>query len=234
MLSDNTGSEQNMQTNENIESEADIKGRKVTENVYLCPDGKYRWIYEYRMRNNPAILITVMKVILISFAIVMAIMVLIFLIGGDFHYWERSDYFRFFGIFLIVLLVILAIGVLSYLLVAAIYGGSYQVLFTMDENGVEQRQMKKDYRKTQAIGWLSAAAGFATGNAGLAGAGIVTATRYSMLSEFRRVRKVRSVRSRNVIYVNHLIDHNQIYAENTDFDFVEKYILDRCTKAKVK
>ena len=29
---------------ENSESETVITGRKVTENIYLCPDGKYRWI----------------------------------------------------------------------------------------------------------------------------------------------------------------------------------------------
>jgi len=43
-----------------------IEGHKVTENIFLCPDGKYRWIYEYQMLKNPTILIAIMKAMLVS------------------------------------------------------------------------------------------------------------------------------------------------------------------------
>ena len=43
-----------------------ISGEKVTENIRLCPDGKYRWIYEFSMLKNPAVLRTVFKVLGIS------------------------------------------------------------------------------------------------------------------------------------------------------------------------
>ena len=132
----------------NSDKEAEIDGRKVTENIYLCPDGKYRWIYEYKMLKNPAILITVMKVILLSYGIVMGFMVILNLLGGDFRYWNRSDFVSFFGGFLILLVVLLVLGVISYLILAAIYGWSYQVLLTMDEDGVELMQMQKDFQKS--------------------------------------------------------------------------------------
>ncbi|MBQ9642956.1 MAG: hypothetical protein IJV26_02835 [Lachnospiraceae bacterium] len=199
-------------------------GRKVTENVYLCPDGKYRWTYELQMLKNPTILITILKVILLSFGIVMAFLVLINLIGGDFRYWDRSTFVSFFGPFLILVLVMLALGALSYLIIAAMYGWTYQVLFTMDEDGVELRQMKKDFENAQAIGWLMAAAGLAAGNLTTAGAGLLAATRDSSASSFKQVRKVNAVRHRNVIYVNQLLEHNQIYAADADYDFVLKYI----------
>jgi len=217
-----------------MEGEAVIAGQKVTENVYLCPDGKYRWIYEYQMLKNPTVLITVMKVLLLSFGIVMGFMVLINLIGGDFRYWTTSDYLSFSRGILIFLLVILALGAVAYLVLGAVFGWSYQVLFTMDEDGVELRQMKKEFQKSQAIGWLTAAVGLATGNIGQVGTGILASTRNSSSSVFQHVRKVKSVRRRHVIYVNQLLGHNQVYAEAADFDFVEKYILDRCTNAKVK
>ena len=208
------------------ENRESITGRKVTENIYLCPDGKYRWTYEYRMLENPAILITVLKVLLLSFGIVLAFLVLISLVGGDFRYWNRSDYFSFFRVFLILLLVMLALGVVSYLILAAMYGWTYQVLFTMDEDGVEHRQMKKDFPKTQAIGWLAAAAGAVSGNIGGIGTGILAATRESSFSRFRDIRKVKAVRRRHVIYVNQRLEHNQVYAEDADFDFVLNYIYD--------
>ena len=37
-----------------------------SKNIVLCPDGKYRWYYEYPMLKNPVILFTVWKVVLIG------------------------------------------------------------------------------------------------------------------------------------------------------------------------
>ena len=45
---------------------AAVSGTRVTENVYFCPDGKYRWNYEFNMLTNPAILITTLKVMALS------------------------------------------------------------------------------------------------------------------------------------------------------------------------
>lgn len=47
-----------------------LSGKKVTENIYLCPDGKYRWYYEFPMMKNPTLLFTIWKVLGISFGIV--------------------------------------------------------------------------------------------------------------------------------------------------------------------
>ncbi|MBO6159175.1 MAG: zinc ribbon domain-containing protein [Firmicutes bacterium] len=215
------------QTSGTIDSKAEITGHKVTENIYLCPDGKYRWIYEYRMLKNPTILITVLKGMTLSWGIVMGFIVLFLLIDGDFRYWNRSDGLSFFGAFLLLLLFLLVLSVVSYLILAAVWGWSYQVLLTMDEDGVELRMMKKDFQKAQAIGWLTAAAGLVSGNIGRVGTGILAATRDSSSSVFQRVRKVKAVRRRQVIYVNQLLGHNQVYAEGADYDFVLNYICER-------
>ena len=216
------------------ENGAPLTGEKVTENIYRCPDGKYRWIYEYQMLKNPAILITVLKALTLSFAIVMGLMFLFNLIGGDFRYWDAGDFVSFYGGFLILLLVMLALGVIAYLILAASYGWTYQVLLTMDEEGVELRQMRKDFEKTQAIGWLAAAAGLAGGNLGGAGAGVLAATRDSSVSVFRQVRKVKAMPGRHVIYVNQTLGHNQVYAEDADFAFVRDFIVRHCPNAVIQ
>ena len=41
---------------------AAMEGTKVTKNIYLCPDGMFRWIYEFRMMKNPVILFTILKI----------------------------------------------------------------------------------------------------------------------------------------------------------------------------
>ncbi len=226
--------DQTQQPAGNFESGDQIAGQKVTENIYLCPDGKYRWIYDFEMLKNPTIMITVMKVMTLSFGIVLGFMILVNLIGGDFRYWDSSDYISFFGGLLILYLVILALSALSYVILASAYGWSYLVLLTMDEDGVELKQMKKEFQKAQAIGWLAVVAGLAAGNPGAAGAGMLAATRDSSYSVFQNVRKVKAVRRRHVIYVNQLLGHNQVYAEDADFDFVRDYIVKHCPNATIQ
>ena len=195
-----------------------VSGTRVTENVYFCPDGKYRWNYEFNMLTNPAILITTLKVMALSFGIV-ALLIIIF--SGGISGWTDSDDLK---IIVILILVLAVISVLAYLIVAAMYGWKYQVLFEMDEAGVNHIQMKSQFKKAEAMGWLVALAGAAAGRPTVAGAGMLSATRSSMYTKFSAVRKVKGNRGRHTIYVNELLSRNQVYAEDADFDFVLNYI----------
>ena len=195
-----------------------VSGTRVTENVYFCPDGKYRWNYEFNMLTNPAILITTLKVMALSFGIV-ALLIIIF--SGGISGWTDPDDLK---IIVILILVLAVISVLAYLIVAAMYGWKYQVLFEMDEAGVNHIQMKSQFKKAEAMGWLVALAGAAAGRPTVAGAGMLSATRSSMYTKFSAVRKVKENRGRHTIYVNELLSRNQVYAEDADFDFVLNYI----------
>ena len=53
-------------------------------------------------------------------------------------------------------------------------------------------------------------------------------------SIFKDVEYLRVRRKRHTIHVDQLLDKNQVYAENADFDFVEQFIRERCVKAKIK
>ena len=214
-----------------IESEKEISVQKTGDGGLLCPDGKYRWVYEFDMLKNPTILFAVWKVLAISGGIVCVIGFHVNLFSGDLWYgFDLPGTIRFIAILAGIMLVISIVG---YLIVACTYGWKYMVLFTMDEDGVEHRQMKKQFNKAKALGWLSAFAGTASGNAGRVGTGILAATRDSSTSEFKNVRKVKAVRRRHVIYVNQLLAHNQVYAQDEDFDFVRNYIVEHCPNAKV-
>lgn len=200
-------------------------------NIRMDEEGRYCWAYEFDMRKNPTILITVMKVLLLSFGIVMALMLIIQLLGSTFSSFK--EYWDFFKWFLVLLAVFLVIGVISYCIVAKTYGWKYMVLFTMDEDSVEHRVMKSDFDKAKALGWLTALAGRATGNLGMMGGGILAATRSSTISMFPLVKKVKAVPRRNVIYVNQRLNHNQVYAEKEDFEFVLNFITEHCPDAKI-
>ena len=57
--------------------EPPMQGQRVTENIYLCPDGVYRWAYEYKLMRDPTILITIFKVVVLSVGICIALMLII-------------------------------------------------------------------------------------------------------------------------------------------------------------
>ena len=212
------------------ETKNELVEQNVTANIRRGTDGKYRWIYEFDMLKNPTILITCVKVLLLAFAIVMAFMLLIQLLEGVMT--SFAEYWNFYKWMLVLLGVLLVLMLIAYAILAKIFGWKYMVLFTMDEAGIVNLHMKKQVDKAQALGWLTFAAGLASGSASIAGSGLMAATRDSSSSSFPHVRKVKAVRRRHVIYVNQLLNHNQVYAEAPDFDFVRDFIIRHCTNAK--
>ncbi len=209
-----------------------INGQKVTENIYLCPDGKYRWIYEFPMLKNPLLLFTVFKVLGMSAAIIAGFALLIDLIenGSITPAADPDDWIIGFW----VILFFIGVVILSYVILAAMYGWKYMVLFEMDEEKVVHIQMPKQFKHAEALGWLTVMAGIASGRAGTMGTGMLAATRNTSTSDYINVRKVIGNRLMRVIKVNKLLDHNQVYVEPSDYDFVFNYIAERCVNAKVR
>lgn len=209
----------------------EIEGQRVSENVYLCADGKYRWSYEFKMMKNPVIFLTVLKVLGLAAAIVAVFTVAISLkdwikygVAGD-----SSDV----KILLILVAVFLGLTFLSYVILAALYGWKYMVLFEMDETEIRHIQLPKQVKKAQAIGILTALVGLASHNPTTAGVGLTSTAKSTSTSEWERVKKVKCRKRLDTIYVVSGLDHNQIYAEPADFDFVKDFIVSHCAKAKI-
>ncbi len=196
----------------------------VTKNIVYCPDGVYRWVYEYEMLKRPGLLFTVWRVMALSLGIVYAFVVLMDVVQ-DFEYVGFAGLWETTKVFLIILAVLLLISVVAYLFVAASYGWKYMVLFEMDETRVTHIHMPSQFQRAQALGWLTAMAGAVTANPTLMGQGLLASARNSMTSEFSKVRRVKPRRWLQTIYVIGLLNHNQVYAAAEDFDFVRDFIL---------
>ena len=196
-------------------------------NIRLCPDGSYRWIYEFSMLKNPMLLLTIWKVMAISAAAPALLVLLIEL--GDGLSAAMLGGVKVFGI---TFGIMFAGGILAYLILAGMYGWKYIVLFEMNEDGVVHAQQPKQFKKAEAMGWLTALAGAASGSLSATGAGLLAASKSVSKSEFRIVRKVRGVRGLHTIKVNQLMERNQVYVFPEDYDFVWNYITSRCTNAK--
>lgn len=209
-----------------------LQGKSVTENIRLCPDGVYRWYYELDMLKNPAIILSVWKVLGISFGAVFFLLLTADLFQKRIQ--TAADLGRAVMPLLILMGVFFVISIISYLILAAMYGWKYMVLFEMTEDCVRHIQMPGQFQKAQALGWLAMLSGRSSGKPAMAGLGLDISARNTSVSEFKNVEVVKPRRRRNTIYVNQRLDRNQVYAGDADFDFVEKFILDRCTGAKVR
>ncbi len=195
--------------------------------MQICPDGKYRWYYEFPMLKNPVILYTIWKIMLIV-AIIPAIVVLLSTKGF------LEAFKEFFIVFLITFGIMFVLSIIGYFILAAVYGFKYIVLFEMDEKGITHAQQEKQFTKAQAIGLLAVLAGIAKNDVGMVGTGILSSSKKSMTSQFKNVETVIGIRSKNTIKVNQLFAKNQIYVNDEDYDFVWEYITSRCVKAKIK
>lgn len=192
----------------------------MIENIKKCDDGTYRWVYEFNMLKNPMILLTVLKIFLLVL-VGMWLIFGIFRIGND----------GFVGAFveeakglLLPAAILFGLSIVGYLILAAVFGWKYCVLFEMDETGIRHIQMEKQYQKAQALGWLTAMLGAAAGKPGTAGTGLLAATKNEQYTEFCKVKRLRAFRAFHTIKLDSLLNHNQIYAESDDFDFVLEFI----------
>ena len=206
------------------------KRKQTTDTVsstrpVLCPDGKYRWVYDIPMLTNPSILFEVYKVLIISFGIIWLFVMLIGACSGN------ADLQSTWGItkgFLLLIALFLVIGYVAYFFVAWHYGWKYPVLFIMDEHEVVHKQLPGTEDKARAIGKLTALAGAAGGKPGMVGLGILAANRTSMTTSLGSVRRIIRWRRMNVIRLHERFSQNLIYVADEDFDFVYQFLSEHC------
>ena len=200
--------------------ETDDVLERPTPNIQLCSDGVYRWFYPFDMLKNPNILFTVWNVEAIAFGAIYLLVLLINLIGDSLYGME--GFLELTKGFAIMLLVFLVIGVIAYLILAAMFGWRYLVIFEMDEKGVLHKQMPPQFEKVEAITWIGL---LAARTPATAGAALLAGSKSESYVSFDKLRKVLVQRRRHTIKVNERLEHSQVYAAPEDFDFVLNYIL---------
>lgn len=193
-----------------------------------CDDGTYRWVYEFSMLKNPIILLTVWKI----FVLILVGMWLVFGLFGIKAHGFIGAYVWEAKALLIPAVILLGLSVVAYLILAVMYGWKYCVLFEMNEEGIKHIHMDKQFKKAEALGWLTAMIGAVSGNPGTAGAGLLAATKNMQVSEFSKVKKMKVLKAFHTIKLDSLLNHNQIYAEPEDFEFVREYIEKRVQTTK--
>ena len=196
----------------------------------MCPDGKYRWVYELDMYKSSVIIKEVWRAMLIAGVIVLAFLFVINIMDND-----LMETLQFVVQTATILLgIFLVLSIIGYLIFAFMIGGKYCVVFEMDEEGINHKQHQKHVKKAELIGAITALAGMAGGNLSTVGTGVLAAARTSMLTYFDDVKELEILPKEHLIRVNETLSRNQVYAEDEDFAFVASYIQARCRNAKVK
>ena len=119
-----------------------------SNNITMCNDGKYRWVYELNLYKSTAIIKEVWRVLVISGVIVLGFLFVINIM--DSGLLETLQFIGqaaciLFGIFLVL-------SIVGYLIFSHMIGGKYCVVFEMDENGINHKQHEKHVKKVQLLG----------------------------------------------------------------------------------
>ena len=203
-----------------------------SNNITMCTDGKYRWVYELNLYKNPAIIKEVGRMMGISIAIVLGLIFIFIMIDTIGSIAEKLQFFlELAGILLAICLIITILG---YLLYSYMMGGTYCALFEMDENGICSKAQEKHIKKAELISAITVIAGITSGRPGVVGTGMLASARTSMYTRFDSVKELELLPKQHLIRVNETLNRNQVYAEDEDFAFVANYIKERCRNAKVK
>lgn len=190
-------------------------------------EGVYRWVYELPMMKSFFLLFEVWRVLGISAAIIIVLMLVINLLSGD----GLDGVTGAFTTGIIVLAILMVLSLPAYWIVTKANNGKYTVLFEMDEEGIDHTQIKTD--KAKALEALTILAGAKTGNRTVAGAGVLSAAGTSLYSRFSNVRKIKADSSKCLIQLYGNLIRNQVYTDPEHYDFVLDYITDRCPQAQV-
>ena len=113
--------------------------------IRLCSDGKYRWIYEFSMLKNPTIFFTIMKILAFASCAPALLVILTDLDEGIEALVSGAEVLG------VLLIIMLPLALLSYFIVAGLYGWKYIVLFEMDEKGVTHIQQEKQFKRHRGL-----------------------------------------------------------------------------------
>lgn len=196
-------------------------------------EGAWHWSYDFGMFTNPSILFLIWKIFGGILAVMWAGMMLMTLADGGSRMVENLlGVTQTFGVLVVGIGVLSTLGYIAY--VVLVLGGTYFVVFRMDDKGVTHTQIDKQFGRVQVFAALTALAGAAAGKPGVAGSGILAGSRQSLSSAWSAVRKVRAYPDLNLIEVNGLLTRNQVYVDDEHFEFVRNYIVEHCGNAKIR
>ena len=194
-------------------------------------DGGYTWRYDFPMLQKPDMIVSIlMTLLLISSGLYVFLLIISFVYG---NMKDMEDFRKLTLVVLAVAAGLLLLGVLAYLLLAAVYKGRFEYVYLMDRDGLCQTQTDRQLKANRTMGLLASAGGVSSGSLAATSAGLTAASRASVRLAFTKVKKIRPDRKRNYIDLRQTIQSMKVYAGDADFEFVKDFIIRSCPTAMV-
>ncbi len=212
-----------------LDSREGLSEPELPEGIVMDEQGAFHWIYHLDMKRNPVILVLILKIMFLICAGIGLFEAVLLLVDG-----------RSFGeVFRALLIIVIGIGGLmmvlawiSWLILMKIRGGIYTVEHLMCEDRIEYLQTPEEQETSEKIKTAAFAFSLLADSPGAASASI-SGTEH-MVSSFAEVRSLERDPKHDLIKVNNLLQHNQIYAYPHQYEFVWDYINYRCANAKIR
>jgi len=202
----------------------EVKGEAISSNIRRCPDGVYRWVYEYNLWKRSTILWEIIRFLLIVDLVQLVILLIVDIPGiGLLGALKRE--LPEAGILFAIMSVL---AVLAYGVYALLNNGKYLVLFEMGEESIMHTRMAKTVKKPELVEWLWAANEILESRVLSTTLSIKTASTASMDSLYSEVRSFKALDRQHTILLKCELTSNQIYAYPEDYEFVKDYIYQHC------
>lgn len=216
----------------NAEKGMNTDTREQTGRVTRGEDGVYRWLYEYKMFSNPAMLFMLWRMFFWAIGIGWIILIpfaLILFAGWDSLFAVLLDFA------VTVLVAAFTLGTIGYLVYAIHMGGRLFMLFEMNEEGITMTLAPKTFERQKGLMWLSIASGLTVSQAPNVFMDAALVNKKSQSSTFELTTTVLVKKWYSCLHLRQLLGYNLIYMDKEDFDFVWEYIKARLPgKCKVR
>ena len=189
--------------------------------LVVSEEGDFKWYGIYNFYTNPEGLIVIVKVVLMTMAIM-----LVFL-GILIPELEMLIMLALVGC------IILYISVISYYILAVLQDGKSFYLYTMGELGIVGIPVKRTKDTLQAVGIATVIIGMLARNPQTSGSGAIALGSQNVYIDFSRVKKMTVKRSKNLICVKYKLKLQHIYVAPHQIDFVAGYISSHIKKQEV-
>ena len=192
----------------------------------------FSWNYDVNLFKDPTILVLVYKVLFLSCIICLLLVSCVAMCDDGID--GLIDIIPGAKTLLIITLIVFGVGLVGYLFYAAIMGGKYSVLFTMDNKHIVHEQIQKQSKKAKKMSFLLVLAGLLAKRPSAVGAGMISAAHTKTISTFKDVILVKAVKRFNLIMINEKFTKNRVYVNSDDYDFVLDFIIEHCPNAKIR
>lgn len=183
--------------------------------IDLCPDGKYRWAYNFNLYTN---LMYLRRLWRVALRVVVCVWLFVMTVLIASYGFVLNGVLSVSGSILFATAIALACISLVYYIWAAIGGGRYCILFELDDRGIYNIHLPRQYTQTQIQSYIEQ---FIAGDSD--GSQITYAAELSkktICSDFRAISGINANEKRRIIKLYGPFAKNKIFTKGADFELV--------------